>query len=589
MNNTTQKKQDEKIEVIFRKSVPIDDPESNYPGFQPGTTTLSKGSTQRKGGLSLPCDIIFERDVAVKMRENITIYIDIYRPTDSEKVPAIVAWSPYGKKDGPRSLDKFPGRLGIPVNALSGLEAWEAPDPAYWCDQGYAIVVPDARGAFMSEGDIHFWGTQEAHDGYDLIEWLAVQEWCNGRVGLSGNSWLAIIQWFIASTRPPHLAAIAPWEGLSDMYRHDICRGGIPNCGFNEHILYHLYGKNRTEDVPGMLEKYPLMNSYWEDKSAKLEKIDVPAYVVASYTNPLHVHGTLEGFRRISSKEKWLRIHNTQEWVDYYDPKYREELKSFFDCYLKEEDNNWKNTPKVRISVLDPGGTDEVDRVEGSFPPERVQYRKFFLDADTGKLSKDPIEPESKVQYNAEDGKGKATFSISFDRETEIIGYPKLRLWVEAKGSNDMDLFVLLQKLSRRGKQLSGMVISLPNNLMKGIPNSMEIFKSGSLFYTGPNGRLRVSRRQLDEKRSTPSQPFHTHVIEELLKPGEIVPVEIPIFPVGMRWHKGEQLRVTVEDHNPAGPMLPGIPPESTRNSGEHIIHTGGEFDSHLLLPLIEL
>jgi predicted acyl esterase len=53
------------------------------------------------------------------------------------------------------------------------------------------------------------------------------------------------------------------------------------------------------------------MNSYWEDKAAKLENIKIPAYVVASYANPLHAYGTFEGFRRISSKHKWLRVHNT--------------------------------------------------------------------------------------------------------------------------------------------------------------------------------------------------------------------------------------------------------------------------------------
>jgi len=55
------------------------------------------------------------------------------------------------------------------------------------------------------------------------------------------------------------------------------------------------------------------MNSYWEDKTAKLKNIEIPAYVVASYSNPLHAYGTFEGFRHISSKHKWLRVHNAIE------------------------------------------------------------------------------------------------------------------------------------------------------------------------------------------------------------------------------------------------------------------------------------
>ncbi len=578
------------IEVIFRKSTPMSDPKCKYPGFKPGTTTLPRGSVHRKGALPLPCDIIFERDVAVTMRDGVTIYVDVFRPAGDEKVPAIVAWSPYGKKGGQQTLDQLPGRLGIPVSALSDLQAWEGPDPAYWCNHGYAVVNPDARGAFSSEGDIHHWGSQEGEDGHDLIEWLAVQEWCNGRVGLSGNSWLAIVQWYIASKQPPHLAAIAPWEGFSDFYRNSIARGGMPDTGFNDSILSILFGNNRTEDTSAMIKKYPLMNAYWEDKAADLEKIEVPAYVVASYANPIHVYGTFDGFRRISSREKWLRVHNTMEWTDYYDPAHVEDLRRFFDYYMKGIENGWEKTSRVRLSVLDPGGTDEVDRVEEEFPLARTQYKKLFLDVGKGLLSPEPATMESSVRYKAGDGKGNVAFTFRFEEETELTGYLKLRLWVEAEGANDMDLFVLLQKLDRKGKRVSRMVVTLPNPLMNTglkLLNSLGIVKLGILFYSGPNGKLRVSHRQLDTERSIPSQPFHTHGVEELLNPGEIVPVEIPVNPIGMRFHAGEQLRLIVAGHDPVGPMLPGIPPAPTRNKGWHVIHTGGKYDSYLLVPVI--
>jgi len=53
-------------------------------------------------------------------------------------------------------------------------------------------VNPDIRGALHSDGDIHFWGRFDALDARDLIEWLAAREWCQGKIGLAGNSWLAI-------------------------------------------------------------------------------------------------------------------------------------------------------------------------------------------------------------------------------------------------------------------------------------------------------------------------------------------------------------------------------------------------------------
>ena len=104
-----------------------------------------------------------------------------------------------------------------------------------------------------------------------------------------------------------------------------------------------------------MTRNHQLFNSYWESKIPDLEKIDVPAYVVASWTNIIHTGGTFTGWRNISSKEKWLRIHNTHEWHDYYKPESVENLRRFFDRYLKGINNGWEATPKVRLTVLDPG------------------------------------------------------------------------------------------------------------------------------------------------------------------------------------------------------------------------------------------
>lgn len=120
-----------------------------------------------------------------------------------------------------------PWNLGIKSGTLSGLEKFEAPDPADWVPRGYAIVNIDIRGTGDSEGTMVVLGSQEAEDGYDTIEALAEMPWCNGKVGLAGNSHLAIAQWFIAALQPPHLTAIAPWEGCGDLYREQFARGGI--------------------------------------------------------------------------------------------------------------------------------------------------------------------------------------------------------------------------------------------------------------------------------------------------------------------------------------------------------------------------
>ena len=72
----------------------------------------------------------------------------------------------------------------------------------------------------------------DAQDYYDLIEWAASQPWCAGRVGLMGVSYLAMSQWHVAALKPPHLRAIVPWEGVTDLYRELAFHGGIPETKF---------------------------------------------------------------------------------------------------------------------------------------------------------------------------------------------------------------------------------------------------------------------------------------------------------------------------------------------------------------------
>ena len=248
----------------------------------------------------------------VTLRDGVTIYVDVLRPPGANKVPVIVAWSPYGKSRGnhPRYTQIF-DLLGMETSAVSGLMKFEGPDPAFWCAHGYAVCNPDPRGSFYSEGDIRVWSRKEGEDYHDVIEWLGVQDWCSGKVGLTGNSYLAISQWFAAAEQPPHLAAIAPWEGMSDIYRDLAMRGGIPDLPFLRQLATSFIGKNLREDLVAEAEHHPMMDDLWGSKIPAFGKITVPAYVVASYSNSIHTPGTFRGWRSIASVDKWLRIHNT--------------------------------------------------------------------------------------------------------------------------------------------------------------------------------------------------------------------------------------------------------------------------------------
>jgi len=147
--------------------------------------------------------LVFERNVPVKMRDGVTIYVDIFRPAGplgEKDLGVLLGWSPYGKHG--KSANLWPP-AGIEDGWNSRHTAFEAPDPAFWCPLGYAVCYPDPRGAWLSEGELRHNGLGEGEDCYDLIEYLGVQPWSNGKVGMTGVSYLAAVQWLVAPLKPP--------------------------------------------------------------------------------------------------------------------------------------------------------------------------------------------------------------------------------------------------------------------------------------------------------------------------------------------------------------------------------------------------
>jgi hypothetical protein len=580
------------MNIRFRKANPLAESDPAVPDLDPRTVRLAQGSVHAEGAYPLPSDIDLHQDVAVPTRAGTTLRADIYRPVTDQPVPAIVVYTPYTKRGGWWNKHFNATNFGVPAGDLSGLQAFESPDPGYWCHHGYAVAVVDAAGTAQSGGDEVFMGTASGRNAYDAVEWVAAQDWCTGKIGMAGNSQLAMIQWATAALQPPHLTAFAPWEGLIDVYRENMLRGGIPDCKFHdEDIAPFIYGQNNTEDLSAMGDQYPLMNAYWADKRPELDRITIPAYVVASWTSPIHPHGTLEAFREISSTSKWLRVHNDQEWLDGADPNNVRDLRRFFDRFLKDVDNGWEATPRVRLSVLNPGGTDTVGRPENEWPLARQQWRKLFLDAGSHTLASIKAPSESVSEYDGDDLSASVRFTTEFGEDTEITGHLNLHLWVEAADANDMDLFAAVYKEDQDGNRLHHITLRAPESreYVRSLEQDGKL--PATLSYTGPVGRLRVSHRALDEERSTPEEPVLAHTREDLLDPGECVPVELTLWPTSMLVHSGERLVVEIAGH-PVGPQATGTLPGAnltmpTRNRGKHRIRTGGQFDSHLQLPII--
>jgi uncharacterized protein len=495
----------------------------------------------REGGLHI------ERNLQVALRDGVRIFVDLYRPDG--------AWPAAGVAEG----------------WISQHTAFEAPDPSYWCARGYAVAYPDPRGSWYSEGELRHGGLGEAHDCHDLIEWLGTRPWCSGKVGMSGVSYLAAIQWLIAPLKPRHLAALYVCEGFSDWYREFALHGGIPETSFVPRGCANLqYSTTRTEDTAANVAAHPLYDAYWGSKESTLERIETPAYVVASWSDQgLHTRGTLEAFKRISSRHKWLEVHGRKKWHYYYEPSVVERQRQFFERFLKGADGAFTDRPAVSIEVRERANLGAF-RAEREWPLARTQFQRLYLDPTRLQLLAAPPAAAGSVRHDAT--VGRTAFDHVFAQDTELTGHMSLRLWVEADGSDDMDLFVAVQKLDRTG--------------------AVVPFVFYAMLENGPValGWLRASHRELDPRRSRPEQPFHTHLREQRLAPGERVVVEIEIWPSSTKFAAGEGLRVVIggQDLYQEGlPMAPFARHEDTRNQGVHIIHAGGQYDSYLLAPVI--
>jgi len=513
--------------------------------------------------------ILREYDVPVTMRDGVRIYVNVFRPEQEGRYPVLINWAPYGKH-GRIKYRYFP-RCAVCDSDLSELAIFEAADPEYWCSHGYAVVHADPRGAWGSEGDLTLFSPQEAEDCYDLVEWAGTRSWSNGRVGLHGASYLAWTQWKVAALNPPHLAAINPWEGVSDFYRELAFHGGIPETTFLRMWVPSVsFTATRVEDLLRMAREHPLLDEYWESKNADLSRITVPAFVVASWSDHgLHTRGTLEGFKRITSEDKWLLVHGRKKWQHFYENVERQ--RQFFDRFLKGVESEVRYWPRVSLEVRERFYMGNF-RSESEWPPSRTRYEKLFLDSGQAQLSPSRPGTGGVVRYEvAPDGGGRACFDYRFPERTELTGHMKLRLWVEANGSDDMDLFVAVQKVDR-----TGAVVPFPY---------FSNHEDGPVAL----GWLRVSHRELDEDRSYPHQPVLKHQRELKLKPGEVVPVEIEIWPSGTRFEAGETLRLVVQgtDVYTYPEEMNTIAHADSVNRGEHRLYAGGKFDAHLLVPVV--
>ncbi len=519
--------------------------------------------------------VVCMQDQEVVMRDGTKIYCDIYKPEAEGRYPTIVSWSWFGKRPGD-GMSEWQ-IMGVPPATVSKCAKFESPDPLFWCYKGYVVANVDVRGAGHSEGLVHMFTHQDREDGYDFVEWVAAQPWSNGRVGMSGNSGVAMHQWGIASTCPPHLACIAPWECTTDLYRESFFEGGVPALSFNKFIAAQVTGPNGVDDQVAMAKMYPDMNAYWNDKRADVRKVKIPVYQTAGWSH-FHLPGSFNAWRRCRSHLKWMRAHRDFEWPDTYNPENLEDLLRYYDRYLKGIHNGWEMTPRVRLDIMDGYDVDyQEQRPEKAWPIKRTQYKKLYLDASAPKdcapldhksacfsLSIEPVSTQAKASYNPADEE--VDFDLTLPEDVEITGYMNLHLFVSCDGFDDMDLFVNIQKADAEGNWVPWLTLDEP--------------------HPGAWGKCRVSRATVDAALTKAHTPVYTMTDTNKLAEGDVRAVDIAIVPTARVYHKGERFRVQISGRYIRDGWFEPLSWD-TDNHGTHNIHTGGEWESWIEVPVV--
>lgn len=544
--------------------------------------------------------IVIEKDVAIPMRDGARLMADLFRPKDNAQVPAILNLGPYQKD----KLWIAPDNLEEDHNPLMN---WETVNPLWWVPQGYAAVRVDGRGSGKSMGNCEPWSHAEAVDLYDAIEWTAAEPWCNGNVGLLGISYFAINQWFVANRQPPSLKAIIPWEGFADIYRDALYHGGILNVfmtnWFTAHLMHHKLGRASQDmadawkaNILDFWLSNSLDNGAFHGAQAEWDKITVPFYSVGNWTGfGLHLRGNTEAFMRSPSEHKKLRIHTGSHVHPFYREEARQDQIRFFDHWLKGIDNGVMDEPPVKLAIR--RGGDNFDwRHENEWPLARTKWTKFFFDlapregapeylADL--VDENPATATSRTYATSSLGTMGSSSAASsqvmggggirpnmgvslqtppLQEDLEITGPLSATFWVSSS-SEDMDLFLTLRNFDAHGNEV------------------MESGQQGSPVPVA-KGWLRVSHRELDPELSLPYRPYHKHTRRLYLEPGEIVKVDVEIWPTSMIFKKGHRIQLDVQPRDGVGSQG-YMHYHADYNTGTNTIHAGGQYESYLLLPVI--
>lgn len=544
-------------------------------------------------------------NVCIPLRDGVKLYADIYLPVGAPASPGLLSWSAYGK-----TMQNIK-RGAIPPESLLFDHSLEAGDIDYFVKRGYAYIIPDPRGIGQSEGEFYgVYNPQEQDDIYDVIEWVAAQEWCSESVGMIGYSYFGIVQILAAAKQPPHLRCIMPCSFVDDYYQHGYY-GGVGGtymsiywelCPANTPVPWSMkmYGPEKVREM--MAERlrdpdiavnsyftkilttwpptyhtfyldyllHPLDCEYWQQRSANriYDKVKVPVYLHCAWS-PLGRWSSPIFDAMNDDKLDCPKRLGVLEGYDGLELPYRalnEECLRWYDHWLKGVDSGLMDEPPYKFTVINSGV-----RYEHEWPLARTEWKKLYL-RSFGRLRFDR-EPDAVLPP---DGFTHLPPSISTDVNKITYATSRFTQAKEFTGPIELHLFASIDTTD------ANFVIKLHDVLPDG--TKMPLLRYGALKASHP----------IDEKRSRIGRPVHDNSVSIPVTPGEIREYVIEISPTSMLIPPGHWLELEItsmcpnECHTESWTGKVGnmnVIPSNTTTS--YKIYRDGTHASYLLLPLI--
>jgi predicted acyl esterase len=555
-------------------------------------------SMQERGGqdgFERASNMVVERDVRVRMRDDVHISLRIYRPAAPGRYPALFAASPYQHEFN--DVPAYP------------LFLWRETGPVEWyVSKGYAYVHADVRGSGQSEGNFGFVDRTEQLDYVELIAWICRQEWCSGKVGGIGQSYYAVAQWHMAADNPPGLACIVPYDGLVDQYRCSNYHGGI-FCSYRPNWYISLLANNQhrrpgnegrprmSADLVGDIVAHTTDDEWWKERSPyfRLKNIKVPVLSIGHWGKMgLHLRGNILGYEELNAPKKMvitgaLNVHQAHHMFDQIE-FHEKECLPFYEHHLKGVDNGVMEEAPVRIFVRNTGEF----REEPEWPLKRAKYTPWYLrkgpsgsvtSLNDGSLSREaPAKDEAATRYSYPDWEwrngvvafvdGKPdpirrvlTFtSAPLDADIEVTGPIVLKLFAS---SDQIDTQFIVKVAEQHPQDEAARA--------KGEqPGSTNVSK----------GWLKASHREKDEARSTEIRPFYTHANPQPIEPGKVYQFDIEVLPISYVFRKGHRIRLEIV--NGDSPLTDAVfnHPYHPTQTGTDTIHHDAVHASCIVLPV---